>query len=435
MKNLLKIALAAVLLLGAPAAANAQFNGLLKKAKNAAKEKIKNKVENKVEQSINKAVDKTSDAIEGQANKAVKKGKEKITGKVEETTGVSLGNNNNSGSVGKSTVNYKEISLYLPKEDEQFQQFWELTDEQATKNQQTFQRLMTAKGENYGSENLVAFKIDYITLRDGTLVPEDEEFLNAWYCDFIADPTSKNAIKNALKALAYENPENPLNKYNKYPQANGSYPSNFDTVRKARYEKVRKLLQEQVHIDDVMSAANENKYYSELQDDDIRAFWNYATAYNTVEDILPGHKNFSSISADSNVLGSYSQTRKDLRHDADKCWNLVVPRASWMKLPPSTIAVSEPKGVAVSADLMKAGEKAARQFVGNDFEKIIFATGKWIDTKNNEWPYRVNGQRTGVYIIAKYNGKRYLLEVSLTKGKSTGYAISAPVYLKAEPLK
>ena len=294
---------------------------------------------------------------------------------------------------------------------------------------------MKAKGETYGSENPADFKIDFITLADGSVVPEDEEFLNAWYCDFIADPTSRKTIENALMALAYENPESPLNKYSKYPQATGSYPANFEAVRKARYDKVRTLLQEKVHVDDIMNAANGNKYYSELEDDDVRAFWNYATAYNTVEDVLPGHKDFSSISADSNVLGSYSQTRKDLQHDADKCWNLVVPRASWMKLPPSTTAVAEPKGVAVSAALRQAGEKAARQFVGNDFEKIIFKSGKWMDTKSHEWPYRVTGQSTAVYIVAKYNGKRYLLDVSLTKGKSTGYAISAPVYMKAEPLK
>lgn len=432
MKNLLKMTIAAMLLLTLPAAANAQFGNFGKKLKEKAKQKVEQKVNQTINNTVNSAVERTSDAIEGRVDKAVKKGKKKVADKVKETTGDSASGATGTGSF-KST-DLKEISIFLPENEEKYQQFWGNTDEQDKKNRETFQRLMMAKGKNYGSETPAAFEINYIKLEDGTVVPEDEEFLNAWYCRFISNPSSYDAVKNALQALAYDNPESPLNKCNKY-EPTGSYPADFEAIRKARYEKARKLLREQVHVDDIMRAANENKYYSELQDDDKRAFWNYATAFNTVEDVLPGHKDFASISADSNVLGSYSQTRNDLRHDADKCWNLVVPRASWMKLPPSTIAVSEPKGVTVSAALKQAGEKAARQFVGSDFEKIIFATGKWIDTKSNEWPYRVNGQRTGVYIIAKYNGKRYLLEVSLTKGKSTGYSISAPVYLKAAPLK
>ena len=52
MKNLLKISLAAMLLLTLPAAANAQFGNFGKKLK----EKAKQKVEQKVNQTINNTV-------------------------------------------------------------------------------------------------------------------------------------------------------------------------------------------------------------------------------------------------------------------------------------------------------------------------------------------------------------------------------------------
>lgn len=57
MKKLMRIMLAATLLLVAPAAANAQFSNLGKKLK----EKAKQKVEQKVEQTINKTVDNVVD--------------------------------------------------------------------------------------------------------------------------------------------------------------------------------------------------------------------------------------------------------------------------------------------------------------------------------------------------------------------------------------
>ena len=68
MKNLLKIALAAALLLGAPAAANAQFGGLGKKLKEKAKQKVEQKVDQTIDRTVNSAVDKTGDAIEGQVD-------------------------------------------------------------------------------------------------------------------------------------------------------------------------------------------------------------------------------------------------------------------------------------------------------------------------------------------------------------------------------
>lgn len=201
MKNLLKIALAAVLLLGAPAAANAQFKGLGKKLKEKAKQKVEQKIDQIINKTIDNAVDKTGDAIEGQVNKVVKKGKEKVTGKVVESTGASQ-NGTSSSSTSVGPKNMDDYSIFLPSKDERFQQFWELTDEQAKKNQKTFQRLMIAKGKNYGSETPAAFRINYITLEDGTVVPEDEEFLNAWYCKFISEPASNDAIENVLQAMA-----------------------------------------------------------------------------------------------------------------------------------------------------------------------------------------------------------------------------------------
>ena len=96
MKNLMKTMLAVALLLGAPAAANAQFGNIGKKLKEKAKQKIEQKVDQTINKTVNSAVDKTSDAVEGQADKVLKKGKKKVAQKAGIDAGESGSNSNSS---------------------------------------------------------------------------------------------------------------------------------------------------------------------------------------------------------------------------------------------------------------------------------------------------------------------------------------------------
>lgn len=479
MKNLMRIMLAATLLFVAPAAANAQFGNIGKKIK----EKTKQKVEQKVDQTINKTVynvvDKTGDAVESQADKAIKKGKKKVA----EKGGIDSGEPESGSDGGKLSSGFDWKKDYTPGTDAQAKdpnatssEVWKGFNKTVGQLHGAYDHMgdFTANYQPYYSDNnkyywalnedsqnrilnafLSVFKLQMASdidhkktldmwgeVGDGMVIPADEMFLNAFQTQYIADPTSTQALLYYLYADTYLN--NMAFSQMRYAlkddfttEDGNILPKNFYTQRKERRQQADQLANTVASYDTMLGWAE--KYFDNAysQSDPYVAYFQLLIGENILKNCLPNHKDFNENDTRYRKLVAKVDGSKGYKIQQAFVSSFVDPnlRPDWIPKNPGT-PVAMPKGVTVSAAVQKEAENAAKAYAGNCYKKVIFKDGKWFDLKSHEWPYRKNGEETWVYIIAEFQGKSYILETGLTRDvKGNNYRIQTPVGNMAQPLK
>lgn len=477
MKNLLQMAVAAALLLGSPAA-YAQFGGIGKKLKEKAKQKVEQKVDQTINKTVNNAVDKTGEAIESTVNKAAKKGKKKVA----EKAGINAGeagssNDGKTGSAFDWKKNYTPGAEARAKDPNATSaEVWKGFNKSVGQLHGAYENMadFTANYQPYYDENnkyywmldddsqnrilnafLSVFKLQMSSdidhkktldmwgeVADGMVVPADEMFLNAYQTQYIADPTSDQALLYYLYADTYLN-NMPFSQMryalkDDFTTEDGNIlPKNFYTQRKERRRQADELANELASYDSMLSWAE--KYFDNAysQSDPYAAYFQLLIGKNILENCLPNHKDFNEDDTRYRKLAAKNDGSKNWKIEQAFITSYVNPdlRPDWIPKNPGN-AVAMPKGVTVSAAVQKEAEKAAKAYAGVYYKKVLFKNGKWFDLKSHEWPYRKNGEQTAVYIIVEYQGKSYVLETGLTRGvKGNNYRIQTPVGNMAQPLK
>lgn len=479
MKNLMRIMLAATLLLVAPAAANAQFGNIGKKIKEKTKQKVEQKVDQMINKTVNNVVDKTGDAVESQADKAIKKGKKKVA----EKGGIDSGEPESGSDGGKLSSGFDWKKDYTPGTEAQAK------DPNATSSEAwkgfnktvgqlhgaydhmgdftaNYQPYYSDKNKYYWALNedsqnrilnafLSVFKLQMASdidhkktldmwgeVEDGMVIPADEMFLNAFQTQYIADPTSEQALLYYLYAdthlnnMAFSQMRYAL-KDNFTTEDGNILPKNFYEQRKTRRQQADQLANTVASYDTMLGWAE--KYFENAysQSDPYAAYFQLLIGENILKNCLPNHKDFNENDTRYRKLEAKVDGSKGYKIQQAFVSSFVGPnlRPDWIPKNPGT-PVAMPKGVTVSAAVQKEAENAAKAYAGNYYKKVIFKNGKWFDLKSHEWPYRKNGEETWVYIIAEFQGKSYILETGLTRDvKGNNYRIQTPVGNVAQPLK
>ena len=483
MKNLMKMMLAALLFLGAPGAANAQFGKLGNKIKEKAKQKVEQKVDQTINKTVNNAVDKSSDAVERQAEKVLKKGKKKVAEKVGIETGESGGSSATGSNGDKPADGFDWRKEYTPGAEAQAKdpgatsaEVWEGFNKSVGRLHGAYDHMgdFTVNYQPYYSDNnkyywildedsrdrilnafLSVFKLQMASdidhkktldmwgeVKDGMVIPADEMFLNAFQSQYIADPTSEQALLYYLYADTYLN--NMAMSQMRYALRDdfttddgNILPKNFYTQRKERRQQADQLANTVASYDTMLGWAE--KYFDNAysQSDPYAAYFQYLIGENILKNCLPNHKDFNENDTRYRKLVAKADGAKGYKIQQAFVSSFVDPnlRPDWIPKNPGD-PVAMPKGVTVSAAVQQQAEKAAKAYAGNNYKKVIFKDGKWFDLKSHEWPYRKNGEETWVYIVVECQGKSYILETGLTRDvKGNNYRIQTPVGNMAQPLK
>lgn len=279
-------------------------------------------------------------------------------------------------------------------------------------------------------------------VEDGMVIPADEMFLNAYQTQYIADPTSTQALLFYLYADTYLNNMafsqfRYALKDNFTTEDGNILPKNFYTQRKERRQQADQLANTVASYDTMLGWAE--KYFDNAysQNDPYAAYFQLLIGENILKNCLPNHKDFNEDDTRYRKLVAKVDGSKGYKIQQAFVSSFVDPnlRPDWIPKNPGN-PVAMPKGATVSATVQQEAEKAAKAYAGSSFKKVIFKDGKWFDLKSHEWPYRKNGEETWVYIIADYQGKSYILETGLTRDvKGNNYRIQTPVGNVAQPLK
>lgn len=479
MKNLMKTMLAVALLLGAPAAANAQFGNIGKKLKEKAKQKIEQKVDQTINKTVNSAVDKTSDAVEGQADKVLKKGKKKVAQKA----GIDAGESGSNSNSSPQTDGFDWKKAYTPGAEAQAKdpnatstEVWKGFNKTVGQLHGAYDHMgdFTANYQPYYSDSnkyywvldedsqnrilnafLSVFKLQMASdidhkktldmwgeVEDGMVIPADEMFLNAFQTQYIADPTSEQALLYYLYADTYlNNMAFSQMRYalkDEFTNEDGNIlPKNFYEQRKARRQQADRLANTVASYDTMLGWAEKYLDNAYSQSDPYAAYFQLLIGKNILENCLPNHKDFNEDDTRYRKLVAKNDGSKNWKIEQAFISSFVDPnlRPDWIPKNPGN-PVAMPKGVTVSAAIQQQAEKAAKAYAGNIYKKVIFKNGKWFDLKLHEWPYRKNGEETWVYIVVEFQGKSYILETGLTRDvKGSNYRIQTPVGNMAQPLK
>ncbi|MGM9861793.1 MAG: hypothetical protein ACI30W_04285, partial [Muribaculaceae bacterium] len=237
-------------------------------------------------------------------------------------------------------------------------------------------------------------------------------FLNPWMCQYIADPTSKTAFTLYLYAYAYDCLPYIFAKrnYNMKDQLQGfvtdktMLPAKFMDMKSKRSTAAKVLATEVMPIETIIELAQ--SFAARMEDTSESSFDRYFNQILTeaAMDIISNHDEYNNH-RDDNALRKISLALKNPDN-----YNLEL--AYKADAGPS---IDEPKGVAVSADIKAAGIKAAKEYAGDKFEKVIFFASKWKTLKNPNYPYEVRGHIINCAIVTKRGDKRQLQYTVLTK--------------------
>lgn len=459
LKKIGSIVLAAILMTGAASfSANAQFKGLGNKLKGKVEKTVKEKVEKKkheAKEAVKKStgVDSESDSgtVSGSSEsevgsfdykKAYTPGDEaKAADPLATSTEVWEGFNKSVGQLHGAYENMADFTVnYQPYYADNNKYYWVL-------NKDSENRILNAFLSIFKLQ--MASDIDHKKtldmwgeVEDGMVIPADEMFLNAYQTQYIADPTSTQALLFYLYADTYLNNMafsqfRYALKDNFTTEDGNILPKNFYTQRKERRQQADQLANTVASYDTMLGWAE--KYFDNAysQNDPYAAYFQLLIGENILKNCLPNHKDFNEDDTRYRKLVAKVDGSKGYKIQQAFVSSFVDPnlRPDWIPKNPGA-PVAMPKGVAVSAAVQKEAENAAKAYVGNYYKKVIFKNGKWFDLKSHEWPYRKNGEETWVYIIAEFQGKSYILETGLTRDvKGNNYRIQTPVGNVAQPLQ
>ena len=423
MKTTTRTFVAIALMVACCTTSNAQFGKLLNKAKNSVKEKVKNEVENKVDETKSKVTKKAKAAagIETSSNSNEQSGfnpnktytlsKEALAAdpQANDTT-VEKGFTKSIGQIHACFEQLADYSLYKPYYTADARRFYGIgQNTSANAYRQLFsyfwnsQKVMRPVYEmnEYAPVSLSNMQI---------VVPADELVANWWTLRFVADPKSETALKEFM--YVYTLFENLVLKasytycmkdeFSGTVSDNSILASDYKDMKWKRtalgydmvmtYTPMENLLKLANELADGISAANATSFSRLLNHHVLTTLINEVIANR---DDRPSDDQMRLLK-----LKIESPTVSELTHAFQS---------------DSGTPVAEPKGVTVDAKTRTEGTKAAKEYAGNEFEKVIFLTSSWTTQKESKYPYRVMGYSMKIAIVTKSGGKRYLQNCLLGK--------------------
>lgn len=420
LKKIGSIVLAAILMTGAASfSANAQFKGLGNKLKGKVEKTVKEKVEKKkleAKEAVKKStgVDSESESDSGTVSgssesevggfdykKTYTPGDEaKAADPLATSTEVWEGFNKSVGQLHGAYENMADFTVnYQPYYADNNKYYWVL-------NKDSENRILNAFLSIFKLQ--MASDIDHKKtldmwgeVEDGMVIPADEMFLNAYQTQYIADPTSTQALLFYLYADTYLN--NMAFSQFRYAlkddfttEDGNILPKNFYTQRKERRQQADQLANTVTSYDTMLGWAE--KYFDNAysQNNPYAAYFQLLIGENILKNCLPNHKDFNEDNTRYRKLVAKVDGSKDWKIQQAFVSSFVDPnlRPDWIPKNPGA-PVAMPKGVAVSAAVQKEAENAAKAYAGNYYKKVIFKNGKWFDLKSHEWPYRKTVKRHG----------------------------------------
>lgn len=461
LKRICSISLAAILVMGiASFPANAQFKGLGNKLKSKAEKAVKDKVDKKkkkAEEAVENAVsgessesgsasESTTTSASGKFDykKTYTPGAEaKASDPLATSTEVWNGFTKSVGALHGAYDNMGDFTQnYQPYYADKNKDYWILNEDSRDRILNAF--LAIFKTEMASDINHKKTLNIWGEVGDGMVVPADEIFLNAFQTQFIADPTSDQALLFYIYADTYLNHKQYSQmRYaladNYTTEEGGLLPKNFYEQRKARRELADNLSNTVTSYETLISWAE--KYYDNAaaQSDPYAKYFQLLLADNITDNCLPNHKDHDAEATRyRKLVVKKNQSNGWQAHQAFvSSYFDPNEKPDWMPNYNASAAIAEPKGVTASAADTQGAQEAAKQFAGRYYKKVVFINNKWGDIKSKKWPYEVTGKSTWIYIIAEHQGQKYALKAELIKrvGNMSGYRISLPVGTMAQPCK
>lgn len=407
LKKFVSIALTALLMTYAGSfTASAQFKGLGNKLKNKAEKVVKNNVDDKKSEVKNEVTPASENSDESfDYNKKYTASPEAIA--ADPLAASSEVKDGYTKSIGEIHAFYENapdefvISYLKPYYTKQNKIWYDLSPDAHNRLMYLYMRMF---------DELLSASMDrplvinsYAEVAPGVQIPLDESFKNAWTLQFIADPTSASAFKDYLYAYAYK-------AYSNYPwlswqQPAGSVlPSDFTKKGYARDDKAKELATTVLPYSTLQELAD--SYIADIDNTEktFAKYFYWIMADKILNDFMPAHKDHKATDA---YRAKTAQFESKYGNGNATLGNMLIAS----KKP----AVTEPKGVAVSADIKAMGDKAGKMITYGEYEKLIYHDSNWTVLKEDVWPYKIKGYSIPVSIVFKKDGKRWVISGGLVK--------------------
>lgn len=484
LNRILALSAAVALAIAVLTPADAQFGGILKKAKKAAEEKVKSRVEGakmKAEMKANAAVNK---AVNEAADKAVEStgvldAIDAVVGSPEASTDGFNGDESNTWEGpynGLHSLYQKDLKPSAeavaadPKaSDTTVEQGYTKSPAQIRGVWEKLSSELFPYQPYYVPENLAYYNTDgrfpavvynkmcdmlenadrtlrlggvlseLVEYKDGTNVPIVEFLLNPYFAEFFADPqgsvpynhfVTASIVARAMPSKVKLNTKDDGYKYT-VTMGDGSVVSLFEkeVPRTSRWHKVEGLGIE------MATSVTPIEIIIEAINNAINQYKKYEADGNTKQMVITSRE-IQLMMKHLTLHDEYEQRKKDFVPLMRVYERIEGSYRSLLQsnYDASAPAVAMPKGVSVSAALQNTANAEGKKQWGDKFVKAIFTTSKWTEYKNKKFPYEINMRTLDVDFITKegdnYFVNHWVLKENVSNGKGTGvYNINAQTKL------
>lgn len=456
------LALSAVIALAfaATTPAEAQFGGLLNKAKKAAKEKVDKKAKETKKKAENAALGAIGDAAEN----AGVPGATGLSGDESNTYEGAYGGLNDlyaknlkpsaEAVAADQKASVTTVEQNYTKSPAQMRGVWEKLSPELFPYQPYYAQENIAYYDTDGKTPVVVYyKIcdvlenadrtmrlggvlsELVEYKDGTCVPIVELLINPYFAEFFADPQGyvpynhfvrASIVASAMPTKVKLNTKDDGYKYT-VTMGDGSTVSLFEKEepRTGRWHKAKgraeAMAMSVTPIETIGGAINNaiNRYKKFEAEGNTKQMIITSREIQLMMKHLQGHDNYEQRKKDFEpLIRAYEPIQDSYRSLLQSNYDASAP------------AVAMPKGVSVSAALQNVANAEGKKQWGDKFVKAIFTTSKWTEYKNNKFPYEINMRTMDVDFITKegdnYFVNHWVLKEGVSGGKGTGtYSIMA----------
>lgn len=456
------LALSAVIALAfaATTPAEAQFGGLLNKAKKAAKEKV----DKKAKEAKNKAENAARGAIGDAAENAGVPGAAGLSDDESNAYEGAYGGLNDlyaknlkpsaEAVAADPKASVTTVEQNYTKSPAQMRGVWEKLSPELFPYQPYYAQENIAYYDTDGKTPVVVYyKIcdvlenadrtmrlggvlsEFVEYKDGTNVPIVELLLNPYFAEFFADSQGyvpynhfvrASIVASAMPTKIKLNTKDDGYKYT-ITMGDGSTVSLFEKEepRTGRWHKVKgraeAMAMSVTPIEIIGGAINNaiNRYKKHKADGNTKQIIITSREIQLMMKHLQGHDNYEQRKKDFEpLIRAYEPIQDSYRSLLQSNYDASAP------------AVAMPKGVSVSAALQNTANAEGKKQWGDKFVKAIFTTSKWTEFKNPKYPYQVMHRSMDVDFITKdgdnYFVNHWVLKEGVSGGKGTGtYSIMA----------